>query len=158
MQKKLRAIVIDDMAFCRELLTDVLETRGYEVLSFADVTFCNLFPPRNAKCPNQNGCADFLLTDNRMPLMQGIDLLEQQAQGKCHIKTTNKAIFSAHWSREERETAEQFNCKVFHKPYSLAALETWLDEQEKLVPTNRTLLDPCDLLTRREPQTKDQAI
>jgi CheY-like chemotaxis protein len=147
-QLKFRAIVIDDMDFCRELLTEFLEDRGYQVLTFPDVTSCPLFPPRNTECPKQTACADFYLTDNRMPHMQGLDFLELQAQEKCHIKTMGKAIFSAHWSQEELNRAQQLDCKIFHKPYDLAAVESWLDEQEKLIPKDRILTDCCDVMAR----------
>jgi len=146
MRPNFRAIVIDDMDFCRNLLTEFLEDRGYEVISFADITSCPLFPPRDTPCPKQSACADFLLTDNRMPHMQGLDFLELQATGECHIKTFGKAIFSAHWSQEELAKAEQLGCKSFQKPYDLAALRRWLDEQETLIPPDRILINQCETM------------
>lgn len=142
MERKLRAIVVDDMDFCRELLTDLLEDRGYEVISFPNITFCPLFPPRGFKCQANGTCADFYLTDNRMPHMQGLDFLEMQAAGDCRIATAGKAIFSAHWTKEELATAKQLNCKIFHKPYDLAELESWLDRQEQLIAKDRPLVNP----------------
>ena len=148
MQQKFRAVVIDDMDFCRDLLTDFLEDRGYQVLSLADATSCPLFPPRDINCPKQSACADFLLTDNRMPHMQGLDFLDLQATSECHLKTHCKAIFSANWTQEELDKAAQLGCKIFHKPYDLAALESWLDEQEKLIPKDRVLTDLCETMVK----------
>ena len=141
MERKFRAIVVDDMDFCRELLTDFLEDRGYEVLSFPDVTFCPLFPPRGLKCQAGEACADFYLTDNRMPHMHGLDFLGIQEAGDCRIGLAGKAIFSAHWSQEELTAAEKLNCKIFHKPYDLAELDCWLDSQEKLISKDRQLVN-----------------
>jgi len=136
-----RAIVIDDMSFCRDLLTDFLEERGYQVLSYPDVTSCPLFPARNAECDKAAPCADFLLTDNRMPHMQGLDFLELLSLGKCKINSLCKAIFSAHWTQEELAQANNLGCEVFHKPYDLDKLSSWLEAQERKIPANRQLLD-----------------
>jgi CheY-like chemotaxis protein len=154
MQLKFRAIVVDDMDFCRDLLADFLNERGYEVFSFPDVTACPLFPARNSSCPQQNACADFLLTDNRMPHMQGLDFLELQRQGKCPITTARKAIFSAHWTAEELSRAEQLECQIFHKPYDLLTLSSWLDQQEKLILPERTLTPCCQIMSRPEDSDK----
>lgn len=142
-----RAIVLDDLDFCRDLLTDFLEDRGYQVICFPDVTACPLFPARNAECPQNKACADFLLTDNRMPHMAGIDFLELQDQGKCKIKAYAKAIFSAYWTPEELRKAEQLGCHSFHKPYDLALLGRWLTEQEKKIPSDRALVDLCNVMS-----------
>jgi len=136
-----RAIVIDDMEFCRDLLTEFLEARGYQVISFPDVTACPLFPSRNAECIKTAACADFLLTDNRMPHMQGLDFLELMIQGKCKINPCAKAIFSALWTQEELDRAKQLNCKAFSKPYDLDMLSNWLNEQEKQIHQDRNLAE-----------------
>ncbi|SHI89703.1 Response regulator receiver domain-containing protein [Malonomonas rubra DSM 5091] len=149
MRKAFRAIVIDDMDFCRELLTDFLQDRGYQVVSYTDVTTCPLFPARDALCPKTGKCADFLLTDNRMPHMQGLDFIELLQQGDCKISPFGRAIFSAHWSQDERTKAEQLGCRTFDKPYDLERLAHWLDEQERKIPCDRSLLDIADIMSGR---------
>ena len=146
-----RAIVIDDMMFCRDLLTDFLEDRGYQVLCYPDITSCPLFPSHMVEYGETASYADFLLTDNRMPYMQGLDFLELQSQGECQIKIYGKAIFSAHWTQEELKRAEQLNCEIFHKPYDLSKLSRWLDKQEQLIPADRELLDLDKIISLKDP-------
>lgn len=152
MRDRFRAIVIDDMDFCRDLLCEFLEERGYQVLSFPNVTSCPLFSAQRSLCPKPNACADFLLTDNRLPYLSGIDFLELLSQGNCHINTQCKAIFSAYWSHDELEKAKQLNCKTFHKPYNLEVLGKWLDKGEKFIPANRTLTALGDAMNNNERQ------
>ena len=143
-----RAIVIDDMMFCRDMLTDFLEDRGYQVLSYPDITSCPLLPAGNFESDQTAPYADFLLTDNRMPYMQGLDFLELQCQGDGKINIFSKAIFSAHWTLEELKRAQQLHCKIFHKPYDLNKLSHWLDEQEQKIPSGRKLIDLDKVMNR----------
>ena len=131
MQRKQRAIVVDDMIFCRDILTEFLEDRDYLVRSFADVTACPLFSAPMSKCPLHEACTDILLLDNQMPHMHGVDFLELQQRGNCHIPINNIAILSASWSREDLDRAFQLGCEIFHKPYSFTVLASWLTEREK---------------------------
>ena len=147
---KYRAIVIDDMDFCRELLTDFLQDRGYQVISFPDPTTCPLFPARQSECPKQFACADFLLTDNRMPHLAGVDFLELQAQGKCKIEVSRKAILSAYWTVEDLSRVEQLGCRSVSKPYDLKRLGSWLDSQEALISENRQLTELCESMRTRK--------
>lgn len=147
MQQAFRAIVIDDMDFCRNLLTDFLQERGYQVASFADATACPLFPARNALCPKTKSCADFLLTDNRMPHMQGLDFIELLQQGECKIAPFGRAIFSANWTQDELARADQLQCETFSKPYDLDRMSRWLDEQEAKISSDRALLDIVDIMS-----------
>jgi CheY-like chemotaxis protein len=141
MPGKFRAIVIDDMDFCRELLADYLESRGYEVFCFPDVTSCQLFNNHNAICHGETPCADVLLLDNLMPQMKGIDFLELLQQSRCQMSIESRAIFSANWSAEDLGRAVHLGCQVFHKPYDFNLLDNWLTEQEQRVGADRVLAD-----------------
>jgi len=148
-QRRFRAIIIDDMEFCRELLTDFLETRGYEVLSFPDVTSCPLFSAQQLSCPKHSPCADFLLLDNLMPHMTGLDYLELQQQGCCLLNIDRKVIFSANWTADAQARAKELDCQFFHKPYDFDKLEAWLDEQEKLISPDRSLVELSEVMGGR---------
>ena len=94
----LRAIVIDDDEACRSLLAQVLRQRGYEVICLPDPTACPLYENSACSCPEEAVCGDFLLTDNRMPGMSGLELIARQVQGGCKGNVGNKAVLSGTWS------------------------------------------------------------
>ena len=140
-RNQFRAIVIDDMEFCRDLLREFLESRDYQVLTFPDVTSCPLFSARDLACQKHQACADFLLLDNLMPRMNGLDFLELQMQGNCLFSINSKAIISASWLPADLARARQLGVKVFHKPYHFDQLGAWLDGQEKLIAPDRVLVN-----------------
>jgi CheY-like chemotaxis protein len=135
-----RAIIIDDDAACRELLTILLKQRGYEVISLSDPTVCPLYEGPECTCPRDQACGDFLLTDNQMPGMTGLDFVKRQTKRGCKGIIGNKAILSGSWNHEELEQAEQLGCRVFDKPFNLGDIEGWLDEREKEIRPGRQLV------------------
>ncbi len=137
---KPRAIVIEDDDACRALVTQLLEQKGYEVLSFSDPTVCPVYSDPEAPCPHEDACGDFLLTDNQMPNMTGLDFVESQCRRGCKGMVRNKAVLSGTWRPEELEKAEQLGCKVFRKPFNIKAISEWLDEQLKTIPPDRKLV------------------
>lgn len=149
---QLRAIVIDDDEACRSLLALMLQLRGYEVISLPDPTACPLYIDSTCSCPNDAVCGDFLLTDNQMPGMSGLDLIARQTDGGCKGNVRNKAVLSGTWNQEELRKAQQLGCKVFDKPYQRKAIDSWLDAQEKVVPGNRKLVD-FDLAAENQADT-----
>lgn len=135
-----RVIVVDDDKHCRELLSLILKQNGYEVISLTEPMACPLYADLASQCPHEDVCGDFLLTDNRMPRMSGLQFVElQQARG-CKGVVRNKAIISASWTDEELQCAEQMGCQVFRKPYDIECVLTWLKERGRLIPPGRKLV------------------
>jgi len=138
---RFRVFVIDDYPPCRDLLLHILGSRGYEVVCFPDTNFCQACNSPTFECSNIKPCCDFLLTDNKMPKVSGLDLLDFQNKGGCKIHPEKKAIISGSWSEHELDQAKSFGCKIFHKPYELSELFSWLNNQEKNVALGRILAD-----------------
>ncbi|OEU60490.1 MAG: hypothetical protein BA870_00320 [Desulfuromonadales bacterium C00003094] len=138
---QLRAIVIDDDEACRTLLALRLRQRGYEVICLPGPTACPLYKDAECSCPQDEVCGDFLLTDNRMPDMSGLELIERQTKGGCKGMVGQKAVLSGTWSQEDLRKAQGLGCMVFDKPYHAEAIETWLDAREKFIPSDRRLVD-----------------
>jgi CheY-like chemotaxis protein len=136
---KLRVIVLEDDEANRKLITMVLERRGYEVISSSDPAICPIYSNQEGSCPHEDACGDFLLTDNQMPSMTGLDFIEAQNRRGCKGIVKHKAVLSGSWSLAEREKAERLGCKIFSKPYSIAEVSEWLDEQAKQIPPDRKL-------------------
>lgn len=139
---KPRIIIFEDEYLIRFSLTSKLTKRGYDVLSFSDPTFCPAIYQSEPQCPNPDGsvCCDFLLTDNNMPHMTGLEFIEQQEKKGCKGLFENKAVMSAVWSDEDLARAEKLGCKIFHKPLDFEAILGWLAEGLALLEEDRQLV------------------
>ena len=130
MQQKFKAVVIDDVELCRDFLADVLEDRGYAVDKYA---FAQSFPfcsQKGDKCTADQPCADLLLTDNRMPLLTGLDMIAKQRARGCKLVDGNRAVVSGCWTKEDRNKAKVLGCQIFEKPYDLKGINDWLSACE----------------------------
>ncbi len=129
MAKKIKAVVIDDMEFCRSYLVNMLEDMDCEVMEFGDavafIGHCNA----ETYCPVDKACADLLLTDNQMPRLTGLEMLEELVAKGCKLQKENRVIFSGRWSDKDLRKAESLGCKTFKKPY-LEGFQPWLDKFE----------------------------
>jgi len=119
----------------------LLESRGYEVISAPDPTLCPIYATLEERCPHDEACGDFLLTDNRMPNMTGLEFVEAQNRRGCKGIVEHKAIISGTWSTQEREKAEKLGCKIFTKPYRVEEICSWLDKRRKKIPPHRNLVE-----------------
>ncbi len=130
MSQAFKAVVIDDVTLCRQLLTDILEDRGYQVKSYASIKEFTCRTGADERCPNEHACIDIFLTDNQMPETTGLEAIESMLGKGCKLRATSKAIFSGAWSQMERQKAQDLGCKTFSKPFELSSFESWLQEQE----------------------------
>ena len=69
---RLQAVLIDDEPRRRGLLRAVFIKRGYEVFPFSDPSFCPLQEADRCPCPAGILCADVIISDLRMPNMNGL--------------------------------------------------------------------------------------
>lgn len=140
-----RVVVFDDDESCRKLLELVLSRRGFEVVSLPDPRACPLYMDEECNCPQEQACGDFLITDNRMPRMSGLDFIERQQHRGCKGIVGNKLVVSGTWTADELRRAEALGCKVLQKPFSLNQLLAWLEARKPLIPVGRKLTDLADL-------------
>lgn len=141
-----RAIVFEDDDALRELLLYILHKRNYEVISASSPMGCPIYEDLSVLCPHEFACGDFLITDNHMPAMTGLEFVQAQEQRGCKGIVHNKAVMSACWTDNELTLANCLGCKVFKKPFNIAEINMWLDEREKRIPLGRKLDDLGSLL------------
>jgi CheY-like chemotaxis protein len=134
-----RTIVLEDDDNARELLTLLLRQRNHEVLSFSAPSVCPVYGNSECLCPQDYACGDFLITDNKMPGMTGLEFVQRQAARNCRGVNRNKAIISGTWTDAQMEVARGLGCQLFTKPLNLAAFLNWLDERERNVLPGRKL-------------------
>ena len=134
-EPKLRIFLFEDEDMVRTLIVEFLEKKGYEVFAYSD-------PSKfNNKCicnKDQNiTCADFLITDIKMPNITGVKFLENQIGKNCRIG--NIAFISAYWTLEDLDYAGKIGAAIFHKPFNIIELNKWLDSCREKIQDERVL-------------------
>lgn len=122
------ALLFEDDPLCRNLMTEILMEKDYVVTAFADPT--SYVANSNGYCGcSDTTCADALITDNQMPGMSGIELIQWMADRGCKLPNHRRALISGSWSKEEQEQALHLGCKIFQKPAAIEEIHQWLDGQ-----------------------------
>ena len=134
-EPKLRILLFEDEEMVRALIVEFLEVKGYEVFAYSNPsefnTDCACNKDRNITC------ADFLITDIKMPNITGVEFLESQIGKNCRIG--NVAFISAYWTLEDLDYAGKIGAAIFHKPFNIIDLNKWLDSCREDIPDKRVL-------------------
>ena len=138
---KYRTILCEDNEHVREILTYILEDRGYEVFSFEDAGDCPLNSLTECICNHINPCSDIIISDVSMPKVSGLEFVENLRKKGCKIK--NIALVSGYWTEKDISRAKEIGCTVFHKPLHPEVLSEWLDNCEKNIDPQRVLAKIC---------------
>ncbi len=117
------ALVLDDDMLCRTLLCEILRARNIDVTSFSDPS--EYFEATDNKVIDSH--FDFILTDNQMPGMTGMEFLQELKRQGVDVPHEHLAIISGSWSGADLEMAREIGCQVFTKPYEIGRLYKWLD-------------------------------
>ena len=131
--RKLRVIIFDDEAIVLNMLKRWLSKKGYEVITFDEPTVCPILEKKTKDCMKENQCADIIITDFKMPRMNGIELLQHQSQRGCWIDISNKAIITAYMDNEVENAIEKLGCSFFEKPFQLSEISDWINDCEKSI-------------------------
>jgi len=135
-----RTIVLEDDENTRDVLTLLLRRRNHEVLAFPSPVCCPVYEDPECLCPQDHACGDFLITDNRMPGMSGLEFVRRQAARNCRGANRNKAIISGTWTEEQVGLAKDLGCRLFAKPLNIEDLMNWLEERERSILPERKLV------------------
>jgi len=137
MKRKLRAIVLEDDRLSQELLSSVLESRGYEVLSYDNPSICPLQRSPECRCTSEERCTDILMSDLNMPLVSGLEYIQNQRIKGCKCKTV--ALVSGEITYSVEQKAKRLACQLFPKPVNIKEVFGWLDNVEKDLDRDVTL-------------------
>ncbi len=126
---KSRVLVFDDDNNLRNLIVEILEEIGYEVLSFQN-------PSKIGKKLQleYSKTDDIVITDIEMPIMNGIEFIKKLI--KVNFKTENIAIMSGNWTESSLDFANHFGIKILKKPFSLNDLMFWCKKCENQTKSN----------------------
>ncbi len=128
-----RTLLLEDDHELRQLLTLILKRRGHQVAAFASPLHCPLFNWQHCRCDRARPCYDFLISDNNMPGMSGLEFLRLQEERGCLLGRRQKALISGHFQPKDVEQAAAIDCQVFRKPVDWQSFTTWLGAGEEFV-------------------------
>jgi FixJ family two-component response regulator len=140
--RKLRILVFDDEEPILSLFKDFFSSRDYEVLAYRAPAVCPIYDHRSHSCPALSPCVDVLITDYRMPGMNGLQLLQEQIRMGCAMPIQNKAMMSGHCDDALRSEITGMGYVFFQKPLRFSAIKQWLSECRERTDLSRPLPTP----------------
>lgn len=129
MNRKPRAIVLEDDRLSQQLLSAMLESRGYDVITYDNPSICPLQRSPECRCTNDERCTDILMSDLNMPLVSGLEYIQNQRIKGCKCKTV--ALVSGEITYSVEQKAKRLACQLFPKPVNIKDIFGWLDSVEK---------------------------
>lgn len=136
---KIRAHIFEDDETIRTLLQHALSDRGYEVYCYARPDLCPMHMSSKCECPSNCACSDIIISDLRMPVVDGLEFVRNQREKGCKVRFV--ALMSASWTEIDVQMARLYDCEVFQKPFPLADLNRWLEDCEKQLDPSRQLFN-----------------
>ena len=135
----LRALIFDDDSAIRKVLWMFFDSRGYEVFTFPNPALCPLAEETVCPCPEDQSCTDVIISDIKMPLLNGLDFIAEQIEKGCKCK--NIALMSGRFTMADFAKAKTLGLTLFPKPFSLAEIRKWLVDIETDIDPSRKLAD-----------------
>lgn len=130
--RKPRVLLYDDDQIVLDMLKLFFTRRGYEVFDYIEPVVCPLKKNPATRCDNFQPCVDVIISDYQMPVMTGIELLQNQSKKGCKVDSKMKVIMSGHSDEQIITQCNELGYSFFQKPFTFSKLSTWLSEHEKL--------------------------
>jgi len=118
-------ILIDDDPQVLEVLRELVQRRGYEVMTYDSPMACPLYTSTLASCASEYVYPNIVISDVDMPNVNGMDFIEKVYQnGYKDIRyalLTGKGIEKVNLSRMAK-----FGTRFFEKPLDFTEFDAWL--------------------------------
>jgi CheY-like chemotaxis protein len=109
-----KVLTVDDDPLVRDVMSDVLTTAGYEVITASSGL--------EAICTAQNGGIDFILMDHNMPNMTGLEAA-RRLQADPRTRNIPVAIITGGLTGAEEQAVHRAGCvALLRKPISMERL------------------------------------
>jgi DNA-binding NtrC family response regulator len=123
-----RIMIFDDEESILSLFRDFFPPTDYEVLTFREPVVCPIYDHCSDSCPALSPCADAMITDYRMPGMNGLQFLEKQTGMGCALPIQNKALISGYIDETLQNEIRGRGYVFFQKPVRFSKIRQWLRE------------------------------
>jgi DNA-binding NtrC family response regulator len=118
MGQKMSILIVEDNDIHRKILSDGLTSQGYQVESAGDGF--------SALKKLESTSYDFLITDNLMPGMEGLELIDEISRKRITVKSF---LISGELTKEiAKEAKEKGVLECFDKPFSVHLIVKKLKE------------------------------
>lgn len=145
--RKRRAVLCGEEPIIIDALKMFFEGLEYEVMAFQEPVVCPVYyGPHD--CKRLYPCADIILMDYRMPRINGLTLLQEQAHRGCKLTPQNKALLTGSLEKDKLREVERLGVALFQKPMDFEALATWVRGCEERMDLSLPLG-----IRRREPRS-----
>ncbi len=135
---RIRVLIFDDDDAIRDLLKEVVKLKGYEIFDYRNPSECSISINEKCNC-GQSQCTDVIITDIEMPVMNGIDFINDLSTKGC--KANNILIISGCSDYPQIDKTVGKNIKFLKKPFSIHDILSALDEFEQNIDSSRTLIN-----------------
>jgi CheY-like chemotaxis protein len=137
-----RVLVAEDDVEMRRVVADALREDGYDVVELADGGRLLVEIAARMKAEVAGESVDLIVSDIRMPICTGLQILEVLRQSHWH---TPVVLMTAFGDDATRRRAESLMAVLFDKPFDLDDLRTAVAH---LLPRDRSASGPSSLLPR----------
>jgi CheY-like chemotaxis protein len=137
-----RVLVAEDDVEMRRVVADALREDGYDVVELADGGRLLVEIAARMKAEVAGESVDLIVSDIRMPICTGLQILEVLRQSHWH---TPVVLMTAFGDDATRRRAESLMAVLFDKPFDLDDLRTAVAH---LLPRDRSASEPSSLLPR----------
>lgn len=119
-------LIIENEDSVRDNLGLYSERLGYKPILISDPLVCGAVKSSGPQCSTKKPCADILLIDKDCPAIDGLKLIELQAEKGCTVNSQRKALMASTLTDKEHKKVAILGCHVISKPVTFATLENWL--------------------------------
>ena len=141
----IRVLIFDDDESIRNLLKTIVKKRGYEIFDYNNPSLCAIGINDKCDCGINSKCADIIITDINMPIINGVDFIKSLKEKGCKVK--NIIVISTVDNVKELKLFLGEHIRFLNKPFSIHELTSILDEFEQNINIERELL--CELNTKK---------
>ena len=135
----LRVVLFEGEDGVRKLLAAYMRRLGCEVYAYSRDSFCPIEEGGTCPLTPDRACADVIIADAHMPLVDALAMVEDHLRKGCKAKAI--ALMSIYGRLDDQDRIEKLGVQFFQKPFPMEQLELWLRSAKMKIDDGRKLID-----------------